>query len=194
MANSNGPFGLRPISRFDGSVYKGAVIRCKKEASVILAPGDPVIHGGNSEATPASGIPLVTRAVGSEGSPSASIFGVVVSRAQDTSALNKKHFAAADTGYVYVCPANGMYFEIQEDSVGGSLALTDVGRGADLIVANANTTLGISQVMLDSSTAADSGKQLVIDELLQRVDNAQGTYGKWKVHFAVPTMPATHTA
>jgi hypothetical protein len=144
------PFGLRPVRYRSGGAYTGAVTRYKKEASVILAIGDPVVKTGDSET--GTGIELVNRAVGSEGS-TASITGVVVAIDPIRSDLSKTHMAAADTGYVYVCDDPDVVFQVLSDEAGTALATTDVGRGAKLVVANANTTTGTSNVQLDSSTA-----------------------------------------
>lgn len=47
-------------------------------------------------------------------------------------------------------------FEAEEDSVGGNIAAASEGLNCDVIVAAANTTTGLSQMMIDSSQVATS--------------------------------------
>jgi len=75
-------------------------------------------------------------------------------------------------------------YEIQEDSVGGSVALADGTKNASLILGTVDVVTGNSKTMLDSSTAAANA---ALDLLLLRpslkVDNAPVTspYCKWLV-------------
>ena len=184
MANLDTRGGFIPLDRLNGGNWTGQLRRYKKEASVILAPGDPVVLTGDSTA---DGVPLIDRAASASGT----ITGIVNHIDPIRTDLSKKHMAAADTGFVYVIDDPTVLFELQEDSDGGSLAGTDVGRGADIIVANANTTTGISQVMLDSSTAGQA--QVQIMGLVQREDNAIGTYARWIVRINEHTYNATAT-
>lgn len=177
MAQASGPRGLRHVGSLSASKGNGAVRRFKKEASVILAPGDAVVLTGSAEAV--TGIPLITRAQGTEGTPT-TITGVMEAREVDRDNLMKKHLAAADSAYVYVNVDPLALYLVQEDGVADTLEVGDVGEACDLIVANANTTLGISQVMLDSSNAG-TGDQVQILELAQRVDNALEQYSEWVV-------------
>lgn len=165
MANTDKPRGLRPVSHLGGTGFN--VRRYKKEASVILAPGDPVVLSGSAESD--TGIPLVTRATGSEGTPT-TITGVVVAIDPNRADLTKKHLAAADTGYVLVADDPHTLFEVQDDGAGDTLAITDVGQGGDLVVGNADTTRGLSIVELDTSTVGIDA-QVQIMEVVQREDN-----------------------
>ena len=167
MANVDRPHGLKPVRMISGVAYNGSVRRYKKEASVILAPGDPVVLTGSAEA--ATGIPLITRAQGTEGTPT-TITGVVVAIDPIRGDLSKKHMAAADTGYVLVADNADLLFEIQEDGAGDPIDVNDVGEGCDILVGDANTTIGLSVVELDSSNAG-TGDQVQIMEFVQREDN-----------------------
>lgn len=158
-----------------GSAPLGTLRRMKKEASVILAPGDAVVLAGDGDAI--EGKPLITRA-----SAAGVISGVVCGIELNTSDLTKKHMAAADTGWVLVMEDKNALYIIQEDSVGNNLALTDIGGFVDIVVANANTTLGISQMEIDSSTApsaGDTGAQLRIEGLAP--GSSVGANAKWVV-------------
>jgi len=170
MANVSKPNGLKPVRHLSGVAYNGAVRRYKKEASVIIAPGDPVVLTGSAEAV--TGIPLVTRAQGTEGTPT-TITGVVVAIDPNRADLTKKHMAAADTGYVLVADNPFLLFEVQDDGVSDYAVVTDIGEASDLIVSNANTTTGLSQVMVDASDIG-TGDQVQLMEKVQREDNAIG--------------------
>lgn len=177
--NVNKPFGFRPLGRdIAGNPISGAVRKYYKSASVILGLGDPVVLSGSAEAV--TGIPEVTRAAAG-----ATITGVVVGIEPGRSTgLNgvTGYMAAADVGYVYVCDNPNMVFEIQEDSVGGDLAVTDVGRGFDIAtMSNANSVTGLSQCVLDSSTGATSGVTLRVIGKVQREDVLIGNYCVWEV-------------
>lgn len=186
MANINAPFGFRPIRKLSGKDF--AQIKVKKEASTIIGIGDPVVHTGSAEA--GTGIPLVDRAVGSEGSPG-TITYIVTGIDPNRSDLTKQYMAAADTGYLVVTPVDSdLVCEIQEDSVGGALAVTDVARGFQMVVTDANTTTGISKVMLDSSTGTGTtaSSQMMVLRKSQRPNVIIGNYCIWEVTFTRPTI------
>lgn len=174
MANVDRPFGFKPVRYLSGAPYTGAVRRYKKEASTIVGIGDPVVLTGSSEAV--TGIPLVDRAAAGSGT----ITGVVVAIDPIRGSLEKQYLAAADQAYVLVADQPDLLFEIQEDSDSSNIAITDVGEGCDIVVANADTDSGISQVELDSSNAG-TGDQCRIMELVQREDNELGANAKWLV-------------
>lgn len=200
MANLDAPRGLNPVRYQSGKAYTGATARYRKEASVILGIGDPVVLTGSSSTAGTNnadrdGIPLVTRAAAASGT----ITGVVMSMEIDSSGdreTHNKHMAAADTGYVYVADDPDLIFEIQEDSDGNNLVVGDVGEGVDIAVANANTSTGYSNVEIDSSTsAAQSGNadQLRVMQKVQREDNALGANCKWEVLINEHTYKAAAT-
>jgi hypothetical protein len=88
--------------------------------------------------------------------------------------------SAPDVWYAMVADAADLIFEVQEDSVGGALAATNVGQNASLIAGNNNGFL--SGWMLDSSTAAATNTlQVQLLGLARRIDNAFGTNAKWLV-------------
>ena len=132
MANQDRPRGLSPVRYLSGLAYTGAMTRYRKEASVILGLGDPVVHAGSSSTAgtnnaPETGVPIVTRAAAASGT----ITGVAMFFEHDESTTGRAHdslhMAAADTGFVYVADEPNLIFEIQEDSDANSLVVTDVG-------------------------------------------------------------------
>jgi hypothetical protein len=186
MANTDRPFGFKPVRYSSGRAYTGAARRYKKEASTIIGIGDPVVITGTAEATTA--IALVDRAAAGSGT----ITGVVVGMDPQRSDLSKNHLAAADTGYVMVADDPDLVFEIQEDGDSGTIAITDVGEFCDIVVADANTTTGMSQVELDSSNAG-TGDQVRIMGMVQREDNELGANAKWEVMINEHTYKSVQT-
>lgn len=185
MANENKPFGLIPVRSLLTGKNTGRVSRYRKEASVILGMYDPVVLTGTSSIAGTNGalqdgIPLVTRA-SAGGLTTGVVVGFEFDMALPGPAHNNKHMAAADKGMVLVCDDPYMVFEVQEDSVGNSVAVTDVGEAADYAtIGNADTTTGLSSVVLDSSNAG-TGDNLQILAMSDRVGNELGSYTVFEV-------------
>lgn len=162
MADNGALHGFKPVRYLSGKAYTGAAKRYKMEAATILAVGDPVVITGTSEAV--TGIALVDRAAAGSGTITGVVVGIDVQRGD----LSKNHLAAADSGYVMVADDPDLVFEVVAD---GAIAVTDVGEFADIIVANADTTTGMSQCAVDASNAG-TGDQVRILGRAQREDNA----------------------
>ena len=81
-------------------------------------------------------------------------------------------------------------FEIQEDAVGGALAVTGIGLNADLIAASGSTVTKRSGFQLDTSTAATTATlQLRIERFVNRADNDIGAANaKVLVRINLPTQ------
>ena len=72
-------------------------------------------------------------------------------------------------------------FEIQEDSVVATLAATNVGQNADIVVGAGSTVSGLSGMELDSDSAVATTAQLRIHSLERRPDNEIGANANWLV-------------
>lgn len=110
------------------------------------------------------------------------VMGICVGFEQHTVAsgninLNRTHCPASTAMYVLVRPVTSDdEFEVMEDGVGNSVATTSVGQNITMIVANANTTTGMSGTMADSSTAATTNTlDLKITGFRQSPNNVPGT-------------------
>lgn len=190
MANANTPFGLRPAFMLDGSPYNGHVFHCFHDSgdNVAIYLGDPVKIAGSG----LNGYPTIVRATAGD-----EIFGVAVGFEPLRTNLESMFCSASTEREVLVAPALDVVFEVQEDSVGNNLALTDIGNDADMVFANGVTATGISGVMLDSSTAPtgdSSGGTLLIIGLSQKPDNAVGTNAKWLVRVSESSLRGDATA
>lgn len=183
MANTSIINGFRVIDPKTGNLYTGTGRKYYKPAgTTILAVGDPVIRATTS--TDPQGNGMIARAVAG-----AAITGVVIGVAYNKTNLHKSNYLlAADAGYVMVADDPNLWFEVQEDSDGGSLALANIGNYINSVTSlDANIVLGCSNFQIDSSSVGTSSGTWRIERLVQRPNNAIGTNAKWLV------SPALHT-
>lgn len=176
MANANTPFGLLPYRDSAGRPFtgQGKLYYVPASDGTALYPGDPVIIAGSADA---DGIPSVTRATAAGGSYLlGAVIAVEPTLGAGASGRDSTVYRAASTErYVWVADDPNTEFLIQEDAVGGALAVADVGLNADLIAGSANATYGQSGWMLDTSTKATTNTlQLRILGFAQRVGNEVG--------------------
>lgn len=187
MPNVNAPFGLKPIrSAFSGPYNDGAQPYAALAAdSVVIRYGDPVTLTG---AGTVDGLPVVALAtVGG----TTSITGVAVGF-RPLGATEWLGYRPASVAYEVLVEDNpNAEFLIQEDSVGGAVAVASIGLNAQIIYGTA--TGNTSAAMLDSSTAAVTAThQLRIMGLSQIVNNEQGNFAIWRVRLNMHThTPAT---
>lgn len=187
MANANAPFGLKPIRGSHSQPFNDGAQPYAAAAgdSTVIRYGDPVTVTG--EAT-ADGVPIVARTTA--GGTTNAITGVAVGF-RPYGATEWLGYRPASTAYEVLVETNPeAEYLIQEDSVGGAVAVASVGLNAQLVYGTA--TGNVSAAMLDSSTAATTAThQLRIVGLYQAVNNAQGDYAIWRVRFNLHThIPA----
>jgi hypothetical protein len=89
--------------------------------------------------------------------------------------------ATAGSNFVLLADDPRQLFVCQEDSDGGSLALTDIAGNTNLISGTASTVSGMSGWEIDSSDGGDAtaGDQVRLINILRSPDNAIGTNCKW---------------
>lgn len=188
MANSNSPFGLRPIRHRNGAPYNGAVrpyLLPATDANDMFA-GDPVNLAGNSNSAPVSvpgagdfppgTLPTIVRATA--GSTNY-LIGSIVEFAADADDLKLNYRKASTERVAWVADDPDLIFEIQED---GALAGSSVGQNVNLVAGAGSTVSGYSGWQIQSSSAGVGATiQLRLERLVNRVDNALGTNGKWLV-------------
>lgn len=167
MANTNTPFGFKPVREAGSGPHNGGVNQYTHLAAdgTALYIGDPVIKSGSADA---SGMyPSVIRATAA-----GAITGVVVGFVPDGVTNTAGYGAASTLYYVLVADDPDQLFEIQDDGVGGAIAAADIGLNADFIVAAGNAYSKRSGVMLDTSTkATTAGLPLKIVGLTPRPGN-----------------------
>ena len=179
MANTDGAFGFRPISK-DGSPYNGGTQRCSIIATDTTAVfiGDVVALDGSSN----GGYPGVTQATAGGGN---TYYGVVTSFEADPDALSDQYRKASTLRYCNVASLIDTEFEAQDD---GTITAASSGLNCDLIVAAGSTTYGVSGMEIDSTTeAATSTLDLQLVRPVDRADNDASTANsKWIVRFNRP--------
>jgi hypothetical protein len=179
MANPDIANGFIPVGTTTGADYHG-----KLEKVCFLAAdetdtfiGDPVKLTGSSS----DGYPSVAQCAAGD-----RCYGVLVSLEPDftdESSLSAANYRRADTlRYGFVAVGDDVIYSVQEDSVGGALAATDVGENIDIIVGSGDTVTGNSGVELDSETAAETNSLVFrIVGLDKKQGNAIGTNARWLV-------------
>lgn len=182
MANTDRPFGLRPVSYLNGSPWNGQVnmyLVPSSDATAIYV-GDPVKSGGTAGAAG-----VVVNGIDVEGMPTIAVAaagntlrGVVVGFLPKQSDLTVLHREASTNRIALVVDDPNVVFEVQEDSGGAATAAVDVGENADILYTAGSSTTGQSAVELDSSTHVTTSAQLRILGFVKRPDNAIGTNAK----------------
>lgn len=169
MANTNALVGFRPVGSMSGS-WEAHVRHEPVDSSNATAifPGDVIIREADGNVAPAP-------------AGSTQILGVCVGIVPDKDNLSRKHLPASTAGTVLVCEDPYVILEVQEDAIGGALALTAIGTNADHVAGAGSTVTGISGHTLDSSDIVTTSQGFRIIGLVNRPDNEVGTYAKWLV-------------
>lgn len=186
MANSDTPFGMRPVAHLDGSPWNGKVTTYLSPSADGTATyvGDPVKSGGTAGAAGVTvyGYDVEGMATIATAAAGDTLRGVVIGFSPLQSNLETLYRVASTNRLAYVVDSPDVVFEIQEDSVGNDVAITQVGNNFDIVYAAGNTTTGRSAVELDSSDATGTATaQLRLLGLVKRPNNALGTNAKWLV-------------
>ena len=190
MANVDAPFGLKPLRYKSGAPYNGAVnVYAISDDTNAIFIGDPIYATGSADS---DGIEIVDRKGTIDDSTPANntpIAGVVVgfasSKHGDSIRDDLRYVAANETGrYALVADDPDLLFAVQEDSVGGALAVGAVGGGYNLEAATGDTVTGLSAFEIDSSVTAavsSASANVKILRLSQQPKNAVGTNAVWEV-------------
>jgi len=182
MANSNTPFGFKPVKHLLGAPWNGKtrVYYVPATDGTALFKGDAVKSAGSADTT--GKYPTVTQATAA-----AAIRGVVVGFGDNPYAMthpdtpNRDYRPASTAMYAFVVDDPFVIFEVQEDSVGNSIDANMVGLSTDIAVGSGSTATGKSAITLDSSDTATAAGQCKILRACDREDNELGNYCKWEV-------------
>lgn len=180
MANADAAQGLKPVRYLSGAVYNGAANKYYVSASngTAIYVGGLVKLAGSADATGAHA--SVTGAVATGDAVVGVVVGVVPVTQESTT-----YREASTERYVLVADDPNLLFEVQEDSVGSSLAVTNVGGTADLTgFTGGSTATGLSAIEIDSSTVTASGdgsEDVLILGKADRPDNEIGANANWLV-------------
>lgn len=201
MANTNNPFGLKPVRRRGGAAYhveESTPFYVPSTYATALFIGDPVIKTGTSNTAsvtapgaglfPPGTLPEINKATAGAGN---AITGVIVGFAADPAGLDRVHNPASTARVVYVATDPDLVYEVQASA---GLAVTDVANNADLTFATAGSaTTGLSGVQLDSANIGTGAtKQVKILRVVNRDNVETGTNAKVEVLINNSTeMPGT---
>ena len=168
MANIDSPRGARPVKRLDGGsavVTNKYVVDASNGTAIFIGDFIKLENDGNVAPAAAGG----------------NILGVCVGVLDDYDNLTRRYLPASTAGNILVCDDPWMIYEVQEDSVGGDLAHTNIGNNCDLVAGSGSTTTGISAHEIDASDAKTGIAQLRLLRISPRDDNAIGTNADWHV-------------
>ncbi len=172
MANSNFPFGLRPVQNMLSSSYGGVIQQFSVPTSdgTAIYVGDPVKRVTTSQFINGQVLGDIAQAATGD-----VIVGVVVGFLADT--RDSLIYRAASTQRIaLVCIDPNAMFEIQQVTGGTPLTANDVGLNANFVVAAGSTVTGLSGVTLDNTTEATTNTlDLKIVAMVNRVDNDPGS-------------------
>ena len=182
MANSDTPFGFRPVKHLSGAPWNGKanVYYIPATDNTAVFNGDAVKSAGAADGT--GRFPTVTQAAAA-----GVIRGVVIGFGDNPNVMVQADYPlrsyrpAATAMYCLVVDDPFVIYEIQEDSAGNSITAAMVGMSTDIVVGTGSTTTGKSAMELDSSDTATAAGQCKILRLVNREDNELGNYAKWEV-------------
>ena len=187
MANTNAPFGLRPVRYLSGAPYNGAVNRYYFPSTDSNGPnyiGQLVKPAGSASV---DGYMTVSGNV----TTADLVLGPIV--AIEPVSRDSKVYREDDTAcYVDVADDPNLVFEVQDNGA-SALSAGNVGNTADLTsLTGGSTVTGLSSTVISCATATASGdgtEDVLIVGLRNLPDNEYGTYAKWLVrlnnHFFV---------
>ena len=187
MPNADSPRGLTPVANLYGAPFNAAVRRFAIPASNATAAFVGGVVKPTGTAT-TDGLMTVT----SDVAVGEAVLGVIVGFDIVGPSTLGTQGAASTLRYPLVSVHPDALYEVQEDSVGGALAITAVGQTVSMVgLTTGSAITGVSALMLDSSTAsAGAGvRGLLIVGLVPVPDNEIGALAKWYVrlnnHFIV---------
>lgn len=195
MANTDTPFGFKPVGHLLGGSWNGKanVYYVPATNNAILGIGDAVKSNGGSDAT--GKYAGVIRAAAGD-----AIRGVVIGIGDNPYTMthpdtpNRSYLPISTAAYVLVVDDPFVIFEIQEDNDANDMTGAMLGLQTDIAtVANANTTTGKSTMELDSSDTATAAGQCKLLRVSNREDNALGAYCKWDVLIVEHEMNTGYT-
>lgn len=186
MANTNAPFGLRPVRYLNGAPWNGQVSRylLPSTDSTAMFIGDPVTLAGNAGASGSSvtgvdtgGMPTVS--IGLAGS---AIVGAIVGFEVNPSGLDAIHRAASVARVVLVADDPNIIFHMQEQNTGTAFTSAEVSLNANFVSGTGSTITGYSGYVIDNAGEATTATlNLRLMRLAQLPTNDYGIAAIWEV-------------
>lgn len=185
MANTNAPFGLRPVRYLNGTPWTGAArpYYVPGDYDTALFIGDPVQIVGDSNDNEIMGFPpgSLSEVNIATGGATNRFLGPIVS-ILPTSRESLRYKPASTEAVVLVADDPNLVYWMQDD--GDATITADViGLNAVMASGTGSTVTGRSGWVIDGSTtpAADATYQLFLMNLARIVNNEIGDYAIWEV-------------
>lgn len=196
MANTNAPFGARPVRYLNGSPWNGAArpYYVPSDYNTALYIGDPVVIVGDSNDNEFMGFPSGTLSevnIATAGDGVA--FTGFITSVLPVTRESYVYKPASTEAIVMVCDDPNVVFEMQDDG-SATLTVDSVGLNANLVSGSGSTATGRSGWCLDATTpSADASNQLFIQSLARRIANNTigATYAIWEVTINQQTYRAS---
>ena len=176
MANSNAPFGFRPIRELSGAAYNGKFEYCFVPAAVAsnIFSGDLVIllTGGSDSVY---GYPSVTPSV----TPATDVLlgacvGVDPALGGQTPNLNISYHPASTAGYIMVSTDPNLIYEAQFSA---AFAAANLGKNANHLNAAGNVAQGTSGYTINTTgVAVTATLALRLKSMSTRTNNVIGNF------------------
>lgn len=185
MANTNAPFGFRPIRYKNGAPYNGAgrLYHVASGNADNIFIGDPVKITGTSNTSRVAGFEAGTLAGIEQADAGDNLpVGIVLARYHYTeNNLDQSYLPASTEGILFVADSPDLIFEIQGDAT--VFAATDIGLNADFEAGSGGSTAnGLSSYALDGATKASTAAlNCKILAFASNVDNEVGAYARFEV-------------
>jgi hypothetical protein len=186
MANTNAPFGLRPVRYLNGAPWNGQVSRYLIPATdgTAMFIGDPVTLAGDAGASGSyvngvytAGMPTV-----SIGIAGATCVGAIVGFEVNPSGLDAVYRAASVARVALVADDPMIVFHVQEANSGTAWTSAEIGLNANFVSASGSTVTGYSAYVGDNSTeATTSTLNLKLLRLAPIETNDYGVAAIWEV-------------
>lgn len=186
MANTNAPFGLRPVRYLNGAPWNGQVQRYLIPATdgTAMFIGDPVTLAGSAGASGSyvngiytAGMPTVS--IGIAGS---AVVGAIVGFEVNPSGLDAIHRAASIARVALVADDPNIVFHMQEQNTGTAFTATEVSLNANFVSGSGSTVTGYSGYVIDNSTEATTATlNLRVMRLAPIETNDYGVAAIWEV-------------
>lgn len=186
MANTNAPFGLRPVRYLNGAPWNGQVSRYLLPAtdSNNMFIGDPVTLAGDAGASgsfvlgvPTGGMPTVS--IGVAGS---AIVGSIVGFEINPARLDILHRPASVAMVALVCDDPNVIFHMQEQNTGTAFTSAEVSLNANFVSGTGSSVTGYSGFVIDNAGEATTATlNLRLMRLAQFETNDYGLAAIWEV-------------
>ena len=184
VGNVDKPFGATPIGTTDGSDWHGKLrqvaFSATTDTAAVFLNDFVTLSALGSDTT--GKLPFVKLATAGSGNP---LIGSLVSLVPDfaNESFITKHRLASTARTGYVAWGSQVLYIMQEDSDGNSIEATEANNNVNLATITAgNTTTGVSDNELDSSSAATGATlQLRLHHVYDTPGNLLGDNAVWVV-------------